>query len=50
MLTNQSAGSIGSSMASQAAQKAAHAASAQIGKELLSRANSQGPGSLRPPS
>ncbi|MEX2980923.1 YhgE/Pip domain-containing protein [Streptomyces sp. C36] len=42
VLTNQSAGSIGSSMASQANQKAAHAASAQLGKELLSRANSQG--------
>ncbi|GHG75572.1 YhgE/Pip domain-containing protein [Streptomyces griseocarneus] len=42
VLTNQSAGSIGSSMASQATQKAAHAASAQIGKELLSRANKQG--------
>ncbi|MCA6092193.1 SNG1 family protein [Streptomyces sp. SCA3-4] len=42
VLTNQSAGSIGSSMASQANQKAAHAASAQLGKELLGRAKSQG--------
>ncbi|MCD9145961.1 YhgE/Pip domain-containing protein [Streptomyces albireticuli] len=42
VLTNQSAGSIGSSMASQANQKAAHGASAQIGKDLLKRANAQG--------
>ncbi|MFF7725453.1 YhgE/Pip domain-containing protein [Streptomyces sp. NPDC008001] len=42
VLTNQSAGSIGSSMASQATQKAAHAASAQLGKELVGRAESQG--------
>ncbi|MEU8546143.1 YhgE/Pip domain-containing protein [Streptomyces roseoverticillatus] len=41
VLTNQSAGSIGSSMASQANQKAAHAASAQLGKELLNRAAAQ---------
>ncbi|MGW1763983.1 DUF3533 domain-containing protein [Streptomyces sp. NPDC002073] len=38
VLTNQAAGSIGSSMASQATQKAAHAASAQLGKELLQQA------------
>ncbi|MEW2414771.1 DUF3533 domain-containing protein [Streptomyces sp. NPDC046866] len=42
VLTNQSAGSIGSSMASGAAQKAAHAASAQLGKDLLGRAAGQG--------
>ncbi|WP_087929255.1 YhgE/Pip domain-containing protein [Streptomyces albireticuli] len=42
VLTNQSAGSIGSSMASQANQKAAHGASAQLGKDLLKRANAQG--------
>ncbi|MCC3767454.1 YhgE/Pip domain-containing protein [Streptomyces sp. UNOC14_S4] len=42
VLTNQSAGSIGSSMASQATQKAAHGASAQLGKQLLGQANSQG--------
>nr|WP_237292526.1 MULTISPECIES: YhgE/Pip family protein [Streptomyces] len=41
VLTNQSAGSIGSSMSSQAAQKAAHAASAQIGQELLKQAAAQ---------
>ncbi|MFB7172825.1 YhgE/Pip domain-containing protein [Streptomyces sp. NPDC056254] len=41
VLTNQAAGSIGSSMASQAAQKAAHAASAQLGQELLKQAGSQ---------
>lgn len=41
VLTNQSAGSFGSSMASQATQKAAHAASAELGKELLSRAEKQ---------
>ncbi|MEW2527022.1 YhgE/Pip family protein [Streptomyces sp. NPDC047071] len=41
VLTNQAAGSFGSSMASQATQKAAHAASAQLGKELLSRASEQ---------
>ncbi|KNB53697.1 YhgE/Pip domain-containing protein [Streptomyces caatingaensis] len=42
VLTNQSAGSFGSSMASGATQKAAHAASAQLGKELLKQANAQG--------
>ncbi|MFI1972009.1 YhgE/Pip domain-containing protein [Streptomyces cinnamoneus] len=42
VLTNQSAGSIGSSMASQANQKVAHTASAQLGKELLKRAGGQG--------
>ncbi|MEU3778489.1 DUF3533 domain-containing protein [Streptomyces sp. NPDC032472] len=42
VLTNQSAGSIGSSMASGASQKAAHAASAQLGKDLLGRAAGQG--------
>lgn len=42
VLTNQSAGSFGSSMASTATQKAAHAASAQLGKELLKQANAQG--------
>ncbi|WP_372410793.1 YhgE/Pip domain-containing protein [Streptomyces luteireticuli] len=42
VLTNQSAGSFGSSMASQATQKAAHASSAQLGKELLKQANAQG--------
>ncbi|MEU5423617.1 YhgE/Pip domain-containing protein [Streptomyces sp. NPDC001407] len=42
VLTNQSAGSFGSSMASQATQKAAHGASAQLGKELLKQANTQG--------
>ncbi|WP_030669315.1 YhgE/Pip domain-containing protein [Streptomyces sp. NRRL B-1347] len=41
VLTNQAAGSFGSSMASQATQKAAHGASAQLGKELLSRASEQ---------
>ncbi|MEV0414292.1 DUF3533 domain-containing protein [Streptomyces sp. NPDC050448] len=41
VLTNQGAGSIGSSMSSQAAQKAAHAASAQLGQELLKRAGAQ---------
>ncbi|MFD5417218.1 YhgE/Pip family protein [Streptomyces sp. NPDC127069] len=41
VLTNQSAGSIGSSMSSQAAQKAAHAASARIGQELLKQAAAQ---------
>ncbi|MCI3928615.1 YhgE/Pip domain-containing protein [Streptomyces sp. AN091965] len=41
VLTNQAAGSFGSSMASQATQKAAHAASAQLGKELLGRASEQ---------
>ncbi|WP_078628548.1 YhgE/Pip domain-containing protein [Streptomyces sp. NRRL F-2664] len=41
VLTNQAAGSIGSSMASQAAQKAAHAASSQLGQELLKQAGSQ---------
>ncbi|QES46639.1 ABC transporter [Streptomyces venezuelae] len=41
VLTNQSAGSIGSSMASQAAQKAAHTASAQLGQELLKQAGAQ---------
>ncbi|MCB5167704.1 SNG1 family protein [Streptomyces bambusae] len=38
VLTNQSAGSIGSSMASQASQKAAHTASARIGQDLLKQA------------
>ncbi|CAL9612106.1 hypothetical protein SUDANB120_05667 [Streptomyces sp. enrichment culture] len=38
VLTNQAAGSFGSSMASQATQKAAHAASAQLGKDLLAKA------------
>ncbi|GAA0397484.1 YhgE/Pip family protein [Streptomyces luteireticuli] len=42
VLTNQSAGSFGSSMASQATQKAAHASSAQLGKELLKQAKAQG--------
>ncbi|MBH1938145.1 YhgE/Pip family protein [Streptomyces sp. AV19] len=42
VLTNQSAGSFGSSMASTATQKAAHAASAQLGKDLLKQANAQG--------
>lgn len=42
VLTNQSAGSFGSSMAGQATQKAAHAASAQLGQELLKQANAQG--------
>ncbi|MFF1560901.1 YhgE/Pip domain-containing protein [Streptomyces sp. NPDC058279] len=41
VLTNQPAGSIGSSMSSQAAQKAAHAASAQLGQELLKQAAAQ---------
>ncbi|MGA4837905.1 YhgE/Pip domain-containing protein [Streptomyces sp. G45] len=41
VLTNQAAGSFGSSMASKATQQAAHAASAQIGKELLQRAGEQ---------
>ncbi|MEI5103539.1 YhgE/Pip family protein [Streptomyces sp. PmtG] len=41
VLTNQAAGSFGSSMASQATQKAAHAASAELGKELLTRAQQQ---------
>ncbi|KOU82848.1 SNG1 family protein [Streptomyces sp. MMS21 TC-5] len=41
VLTNQAAGSIGSSMASQAAQKAAHSASGQLGQELLKQAGSQ---------
>ncbi|GGV10548.1 YhgE/Pip domain-containing protein [Streptomyces spectabilis] len=41
VLTNQAAGSFGSSMASQATQKAAHGASAQLGKELLGRASEQ---------
>ncbi|MFD9902711.1 YhgE/Pip domain-containing protein [Streptomyces sp. NPDC059063] len=41
VLTNQAAGSFGSSMASKATQQAAHTASAQIGKELLSRASEQ---------
>ncbi|MGO4461201.1 YhgE/Pip domain-containing protein [Streptomyces sp. M-16] len=41
VLTNQAAGSIGSSMSSQAAQKAAHAASAHIGQELLKQAAAQ---------
>ncbi|MFI5982284.1 YhgE/Pip family protein [Streptomyces sp. NPDC051555] len=41
VLTNQAAGSIGSSMSSQAAQKAAHAASASIGQELLKQAGAQ---------
>ncbi|MEU8774157.1 YhgE/Pip family protein [Streptomyces sp. NPDC048606] len=41
VLTNQAAGSIGSSMSSQAAQKAAHAASERIGQELLQRAGAQ---------
>ncbi|MCY0921945.1 YhgE/Pip family protein [Streptomyces sp. H27-G5] len=41
VLTNQAAGSIGSSMSSQAAQKAAHAASAQLGQELLKQVGSQ---------
>ncbi|MFJ3927643.1 YhgE/Pip domain-containing protein [Streptomyces sp. NPDC090022] len=41
VLTNQAAGSIGSSMASQAAQKAAHTASTQLGQELLQQAGSQ---------
>ncbi|MFD6225973.1 YhgE/Pip domain-containing protein [Streptomyces sp. NPDC060232] len=40
VLTNQAAGSIGSSMASQAAQKASHAASTQLGQELLKQAGS----------
>ncbi|AXE24411.1 ABC transporter [Streptomyces globosus] len=39
VLTNQAAGSFGSSMASQATQKAAHAASAQLGKDLLAKAD-----------
>ncbi|MEU7167182.1 YhgE/Pip family protein [Streptomyces morookaense] len=42
VLTNQSAGSFGSSMASTATQKAAHAASAQLGQQLLKQANAQG--------
>ncbi|MEU8463365.1 YhgE/Pip family protein [Streptomyces sp. NPDC029003] len=41
VLTNQAAGSIGSSMSSQAAQKAAHSASASIGQELLKQAAAQ---------
>ncbi|WP_371674962.1 YhgE/Pip domain-containing protein [Streptomyces sp. NBC_01276] len=41
VLTNQAAGSIGSSMSSQAAQKAAHTASAHIGQELLKQAAAQ---------
>lgn len=42
VLTNQSAGSFGSSMAGTATQKAAHAASAQLGQQLLKQANAQG--------
>ncbi|MGW1197539.1 YhgE/Pip domain-containing protein [Streptomyces sp. NPDC002536] len=42
VLTNQSAGSFGSSMASTATQKAAHAASANLGQQLLKQANAQG--------
>ncbi|WP_306432507.1 YhgE/Pip domain-containing protein [Streptomyces sp. A1136] len=41
VLTNQAAGSIGSSLSSQASQKAAHAASAQLGRELLKQAAAQ---------
>ncbi|MFJ3214090.1 YhgE/Pip family protein [Streptomyces flaveolus] len=40
VLTNQSAGSLGSSMASKATQTAAHSASAQLGKKLTAQAQS----------
>jgi len=42
VLTNQAAGSLGSSFASTANQTAAHAASAGLGKELLAAAEQQG--------
>ncbi|MEN0128642.1 MAG: DUF3533 domain-containing protein [Brevundimonas sp.] len=41
VLTNQGAGSLGSSFASTAAQAAAHEASAQIGKQLTAQATAQ---------
>lgn len=42
VLTNQGAGSLGSSFASNAAQTAAHAASSEVGKQLMAQAPSGG--------